>query len=39
MDQVFAVRHLLKVSIKWERCIQGVYGFGKAFDTIDRHGM
>ena len=30
---------LRKVSSNWERCILDVYGFGNAYDTIDRHGM
>ena len=29
MDQVFAVRHVVKSIRKLERCILGVYGFGE----------
>ena len=29
----------VKLSSKWERCIVGIYGFGNAYDMIDRRGM
>ena len=38
--QVFAVRQVVKsIYSKWERYILGVYEFGKAYYTIDRHGL